>query len=166
MDFVTIMKGLKDPRRDHLKVHSLECIIYIAISAVIGGAESWYEVEEFGKMKESFFIENIALVGDGEKFVAAIIQPNFSELANWAKDKNINFQTNHDLTENLEIKQLFKDIISNFNTCLGKVEQVKDFILVDDEWSVDNELLTPTMKLRRKKIKEFYQKEINSIYNK
>ncbi len=118
------------------------------------------------KMKESFFIENIALVGDGEKFIAAIIQPNFSELANWAKDKNINFQTNHDLTENLEIKQLFKDIISNFNTCLGKVEQVKDFILVDDEWSVDNELLTPTMKLRRKKIKEFYQKEINSIYNK
>lgn len=59
MDFVTIMKGLKDPRRDHLKVHSLECIIYIAISAVIGGAESWYEVEEFGKMKESFFRSRI-----------------------------------------------------------------------------------------------------------
>ncbi|MCB0512453.1 MAG: AMP-binding protein, partial [Bacteroidetes bacterium] len=118
------------------------------------------------KMKESFFIENIALVGDGEKYIAAIIQPNFLELTNWANENHIKHQTNQDLTENLEIKQLFKDIISNFNTHLGKVEQVKDFILVDDEWTVDNELLTPTMKLRRKKIKEFYQKEINLIYNK
>src|SRR5574344_1133670 len=59
MDFVMIMKGLKDSRREYLRGHSLECIIYIAISAVIGGAESWYEVEEFGKMKESFFRSRI-----------------------------------------------------------------------------------------------------------
>ena len=118
------------------------------------------------KFKESFFIENVALAGDGEKFVSAIIQPNFTELDNWAKENSISSTTKQELIEKIEVKQLFKDIISNFNTCLGKVEQVKDFILVDDEWSVDNELLTPTMKLKRKKIKEFYLDKINSIYNK
>ena len=59
MELLTILNELKDPRRDHLKEHSLECIFYITIAAVIGGAESWYEVEEFGKMKESFFRSRI-----------------------------------------------------------------------------------------------------------
>lgn len=52
---MTILREVKDPRREHRKFHKLETIMYIAIAAVIGGAESWYEVEEFGKMKEDFF---------------------------------------------------------------------------------------------------------------
>ena len=59
MDLVTILREVEDPRRDHLKEHSLECIFYITIAAVICGAESWYEVEEFGKMKEPFFRSRI-----------------------------------------------------------------------------------------------------------
>lgn len=59
MDFITILREVEDPRRDHLKEHSLECIFYISIAAVLCGAESWYEVEEFGKMKEAFFRSRI-----------------------------------------------------------------------------------------------------------
>lgn len=59
MDLVTILREVEDPRRDHLKEHSLECIFYITIAAVICGAESWYEVAEFGKMKEPFFRSRI-----------------------------------------------------------------------------------------------------------
>ena len=51
MDLVTILREVEDPRRDHLKEHSLECIFYITMAAVVCGAESWYEVAEFGKMK-------------------------------------------------------------------------------------------------------------------
>ncbi|MDD4759492.1 MAG: transposase family protein, partial [Bacteroidaceae bacterium] len=59
MDLVTILREVEDPRRDHLKEHSLECIFYITIAAVICGAESWYGVAEFGKMKEPFFRSRI-----------------------------------------------------------------------------------------------------------
>lgn len=59
MEILSILKEVTDPRRDHLKEHSLECIFYITIAAVISGAESWYEVAEFGKMKESFFRSRI-----------------------------------------------------------------------------------------------------------
>lgn len=55
MEILSILKEVSDPRRKHLKEHSLECIFYITIAAVISGAESWYEVAAFGKMKESFF---------------------------------------------------------------------------------------------------------------
>lgn len=116
------------------------------------------------KLKESFYIENVALVGDGEKFVSALIQPNFHELDIWTKEKGLNLKTKQEMIENLEIIQLYKDIIAKFNTSFGKVEQVKDFVLVDDEWTIENELLTPTMKLKRKKIKEFYAEKIKSIY--
>jgi long-chain acyl-CoA synthetase len=118
------------------------------------------------KLKESFFIENVALVGDGEKFVAAIIQPNFEELKIWAKQNDIKINSNKELIENIKVVQLFKEIIAKFNPLFGKIEQVKDFILVEEEWSVENEMVTATMKLRRKKIKEYYYPQIKSIYNK
>lgn len=59
MELFTILQEIEDPRREHLKEHSLECIFYITIAAVVCGAESWYEVEEFGKMKEPFFRSRI-----------------------------------------------------------------------------------------------------------
>lgn len=118
------------------------------------------------KLKESFFIENVAIVGDGEKFIAAIIQPNFEELVNWAKENNINFKTNKELIENLKTIEHFKKIIANFNDSFGKIEQIKDFRIIEEIWSVENEMLTATMKLRRKKITQLYSKLIQSIYNK
>lgn len=59
MDIISITKYLDDPRRDHKKEHSLDCILYISLAAVLAGAESWYEVEEFGLLKESFFCSRI-----------------------------------------------------------------------------------------------------------
>ena len=59
MEIISILRTIKDPRRDHLRAHSFECIFYIAMAAVIGGAESWYEVADFGKMHESFFRSRI-----------------------------------------------------------------------------------------------------------
>lgn len=59
MEIFTILERVEDPRREHLKEHSLECLFYITISAVLGGAESWYEVAEFGRMREDFFRSRI-----------------------------------------------------------------------------------------------------------
>lgn len=59
MEIISILRTVKDPRREHLREHSFECIFYIAMAAVIGGAESWYEVADFGRMHESFFRSRI-----------------------------------------------------------------------------------------------------------
>lgn len=80
MELLSILKYVEDPRRDHLKEHSLETIFYISIAAVIAGAESWYEIEEFGKMKEEFFrskIKNFKGVPSHDTFnrVFSILKP-------------------------------------------------------------------------------------------
>lgn len=57
MEMITIYREIKDPRREHLKEHSFECIFYIAVAAVIGG-ESWYDVSDFGKCMKIFPFKN------------------------------------------------------------------------------------------------------------
>jgi long-chain acyl-CoA synthetase len=116
------------------------------------------------KIKESFFVEQVALVGDGQKFVSALIVPNFDELKTWAKQHSIQNGSNETLITSPEVTQLYKDIISNFNVTFGKVEQVKQFRLITDEWTTENGLLTATLKLKRKKINESYKELIQSIY--
>lgn len=59
MEIFTLLERVDDPRRDHLKEHNLECIFYITMAAVLCGAESWYEVAEFGRMREDFFRSRI-----------------------------------------------------------------------------------------------------------
>ena len=106
------------------------------------------------------------MIGDGEKFVSALVLPNFEELQDWSNKKGISYLENAELIQNQLVKQLYQDIINDFNVNFGKVEQVKHMELLADEWSVENGLLTATMKLRRKLIKEKYSTLINSIYKK
>ena len=95
-----------------------------------------------------------------------MVLPNFEELHSWTKEKGISYLDNAELIQNQAVKQLYQDIINDFNVNFGKVEQVKHMELLADEWSVENGLLTATMKLRRKLIKEKYSTIINSIYKK
>ena len=118
------------------------------------------------KLKESIYIDQVALVGDGEKFISAFIIPNFDNLNAWCFKNGISETTNDALIAKQEIKQLFKDIIIELNVNFGKVEQVKQIELLNDEWTVENGMLTATLKLRRKVIKEKYIKQIDSIYHK
>ncbi len=118
------------------------------------------------KLKESFFVEQVALIGDGEKYISALIVPNFDNLKEWAKKNSISFLSNDELIQNQEVKHLYKDIITDFNANFGKVEQIKQFQLLADEWTVENGVLTATMKVRRKVIKDKFKDVIESIYHK
>lgn len=118
------------------------------------------------KIKESFLVEQIALQGDGEKYISALIIPNFDNLREWTEKQGIVTESNKDLVKNPQVKQLYKDIITNFNVNFGKVEQIKQFELLTDEWTTENGLLTATMKLKRKLLKEKYKTIIEGFYNK
>ena len=116
------------------------------------------------RMKQSRFIEQIMVVGEGEKLPAALIQPNFEFLFEWAKRHNLQFNSTTEAIENPKVLERFKEEIETANEHFAKWEKVKLFRLTPDVWSVDEGHLTPTMKLKRKIIKEKYIDLYNDIY--
>jgi len=117
------------------------------------------------EMKQSRFIEQILVIGEGQKMAAAIIQPNFDFLREWARIHHEPISgTNEDLIENPHIIDRIKKEIDKGNKNFGKWETIKRFELTPDIWGIDNGLLTPTMKPKREEIIKMYQHLYNKIY--
>ena len=114
------------------------------------------------ELKQSRFIEQIMIIGESEKMPAALIQVNFEFAKDWAIRKRLDPTTiiNHERFINRIQKE-----IDFHNQKFGKWEQIKRFELTVDEWSVEEGHLTPTMKMRRKVIKEKYKNLYQKIYN-
>ena len=117
-----------------------------------------------GQLKQSLFIEQVMVVGEGEKMPAAIIQTNFEYLRDWAKDNEINFSSNKDLVSNQKVIYAIQKEVDECNCHFGKWEQIKRFELTPDEWTIDSGHLTPTMKMKRAVIKKIYQNLYDKIY--
>ena len=115
-----------------------------------------------GEMKQSLFIEQIMVVGESQRMAAAIIQPNFDFIDNWMKEKNI---VSNDLSKNPDLINAIQKDIDIYNEKFGQWEKIKTFKLTPEAWTIENGLLTPTMKLKRKAIQSKYQHLIDRIYN-
>ena len=119
------------------------------------------------QMKQSRFIDEIMVVGEGEKMPAALVQPNFEFLREWAKRKNIEVgESNDDLIANSEVISRIQEEIDFYNQKFGSWEKIKRFELTPDVWSIEGDHLTPTMKLKRRNIIKLYQNLYDDIYNK
>jgi long-chain acyl-CoA synthetase len=116
------------------------------------------------RFKQSRFIEQIMVVGEGEKMPAALIQPNFDFVKEWGKRHGIALENNKDLVKNDQVIARFQEEVDLANEDFAKWEKVKQFRLTPDVWSVDEGHLTPTMKLKRKIVKEKYLDLYNDIY--
>lgn len=115
--------------------------------------------------KASKFIEQIMVVGDGEKMPCAFVQPDFNFIKNWAERKQLNIGTTPaEMAKSPELKERIKKEIDYLNTKLGNWEQIKKFELTPEVWSIELGLLTPTLKLKRKAVKERYIKLYNELY--
>ena len=119
------------------------------------------------KAKASRFIEQIMVVGEGEKMPCAFVQPEFDFVKRWAELHNLDIgQTPEEMVKSPELKKRIEKEIEKLNQKLGNWEQVKRIELTPEIWSVDNGMLTPTMKLKRKVIKERYIDLYNKLYEK
>ncbi len=116
------------------------------------------------RFKQSRFIEQIMVVGDGEKMPAALIQPNFEFLREWGVRHKVTLGANSEIVINPKVLARFQEEVDHANEKFAKWEKIKQFRLTPDIWSVDQGHLTPTMKLRRKMIKEKYIDLYNQIY--
>ena len=116
------------------------------------------------KLKESSLIEQAMVVGEGQKFVGALIVPAFHILKSYMAEKNIPFTTIDDALKNKDIINLYTRLIAKANKHFNKVEQIKKYKLLHTEWTVDTGELSPKMSLKRKAITEKYAEEIAQIY--
>ena len=115
--------------------------------------------------KASKFIEQIMVVGDGEKMPCAFIQPDFNFVQHWAERKGYNIgKTPEEIVKSTELKERIGKEIDYLNTKLGSWEQIKKFELTPEVWSIELGQLTPTLKLKRKAVKERYIKLYNKMY--
>ena len=116
--------------------------------------------------KASQFIEQIMVVGDGEKMPTALVQPDFEFAKSWASKNNLNIGSSpEEIASSKELKAEIEKEISKINVHLGKWEQVKKIELTPVIWTEDNGLLTPTLKLKRKAIKEHFIKLYEKLYD-
>lgn len=114
------------------------------------------------ELKQSRFIEQVMVIGESEKMPAAIIQVNFDFVHEWAKRHDHIIK---DVTSDLKLIFRIQKEIDVYNRNFGSWEQIKKFEITPDEWTIDAGHLTPTMKMRRKVIKEKYQDLFYKIYN-
>jgi len=116
------------------------------------------------QMKQSLFIEQIMVVGAGRKMPTALIQPNVEYVLNWLKEKGIQCTSLVEAVQETQLTEAIQREIDHHNQHFGSWEQIKKFQLTLEEWTIDDGHLTPTMKLKRKVIKDKYADLIESMY--
>jgi len=116
------------------------------------------------KIKESPFIDQIMVIGEHQKFAAALVVPNFEHMRSWCKIKGIEYTTNAEMIRNKEFKNRIKKELDCFNQQFGDTEKIKKFELIDHEWTVDSGEITANLKLKRRVLQEKYKDLIHKIY--
>jgi long-chain acyl-CoA synthetase len=116
-------------------------------------------------MKQSRFIEQIMVIGDGQKMPAAFIQPNFEFIKEWERLHGMVIgKTNEEIITNPKVIQRIQEEVDLLNEKFGNWEKIKRFELTPDIWSIDGGHLTPTLKLKRKIVLEKYMDLFHKIY--
>ncbi len=118
------------------------------------------------KLSESPFVEQVMVVGAGEKFAGALIVPAFGVLNDWAKAQGIANGSNEKLVQDPKVHEHYKHLVEEMNKCFNQVEQIKKFELLSSPFSLDNGEITPGLgKLRRKVIMEKRGEAVRKIYS-
>jgi long-chain acyl-CoA synthetase len=116
------------------------------------------------QMKQSLFIEQIMVVGESRKMPTALIQPNIEYITQWLDNKGIKTNSLQEACKETSLLEAIQKDIDEHNEKFGTWEQIKRFELIPEEWSIDEGHLTPTMKLKRKVVKEKYNSIIEKMY--
>ncbi|MBQ3844523.1 MAG: long-chain fatty acid--CoA ligase [Bacteroidales bacterium] len=116
------------------------------------------------KFTESGFFENVVVLGENEKYAAAIIVPDFSFLKDWCTKHEIPYTTNEEMIGVKEVKNRLTAEVQKINSNFGDTEKVKRFKFIADEWSTANGILTPTLKVKRAVILQKYGDMISRMY--
>jgi long-chain acyl-CoA synthetase len=110
------------------------------------------------------YIEQVAIIGDGRKYVSALIVPDFEELKAYADKKHIEHQSIEDLVNNTDIRKMIESRINDYQKGLASYEQIKRFVLLPKAFTMENGELTNTLKIKRAVINKRYALLIDAMY--
>lgn len=116
------------------------------------------------KFCESPFIENMVVLGENQKFAAALIAPDFEFLKSWCHRHDVTYTSPAEIINDATIYKRFSREVAKYNTFFGETEQVKRFALVSDEWSMKSGVLTPTLKIKRHIVQQRYKEQIDKLF--
>ena len=116
-------------------------------------------------LKSSPFIEQSMIIGFQKPFVTALIVPSFSMLKAWCETNNVHWTAPQFMAINPKVEQKMQAIIDELNEQLLPHEQIKKFTLLHEEWTLENELTSPTLKVLRANVLQVFQKEIAKMYD-
>ncbi len=116
------------------------------------------------KLTESEFINQVLVVGEGQKFAAALIVPNFEHVRSWCKIKGVEYSTDQQMVKEKVIIDRFRKEVEKYNKTLGDFEQIKKIELLSKEWTIDEGYMTASLKLRRTRITRDFNHIIEKIY--
>ena len=115
-------------------------------------------------LRHNALIAEAAVLGDKHKYPAVLIAPYFPLLQDWAHSNNVAFSSRQELVEHPKVRALFAGIVADLNKYLAPFEKLRRVLVVPDEFSVESETLTASMKLRRRAVEERYRKQIEEMY--
>jgi long-chain acyl-CoA synthetase len=110
------------------------------------------------------YIEQVTIIGDGRKYVSALIVPDFEELRAYADKKHIECRTVEDLVNNPDIHKMMEERINDYQKDLASYEQIKRFVLLPKAFSMESGELTNTLKIKRAVISKRYRPLIDAMY--
>tara|TARA_Y100000591_G_scaffold26195_1_gene19318 strand:- start:311 stop:2110 length:1800 start_codon:yes stop_codon:yes gene_type:complete len=103
------------------------------------------------------------LYGDFKNYLVAIIVPNKELALEWAKENNVDSNLSNIIKDNSFIKKI-REVVDKVNKNLSAIEQIRKFILIDHEFTIENNMMTPSMKVRRFKVKDMYKEKLENLY--
>jgi long-chain acyl-CoA synthetase len=115
-------------------------------------------------IKGSRFVNQVVLIGNGRKFPAALIVPDWERVESYAELKGLNTRDHAELCRNPRVIDLFERQVAALTTDLANYERVKKIALLEHELTIEGDELTPTMKVKRRIVDEKYKNVIDSIY--
>ena len=118
------------------------------------------------RFKESRFIEQIMVLGEGQKFPGALIVPSFAFIKDWAQRHGMDLSnaTNAEIATNEKVVARIQKVVDTINGEYGSWEKIKKFALLDKEFGIETGELTPTLKFKRKFILEKYKAQVDAFY--
>ena len=117
-----------------------------------------------GRFKESPFILEMMVVGENQKFAAALIHPDFQFLKEWQERHDIHCETRQEMITDKRTIERYNRVIAKYNATLGATEQIKRYKLLDDTWDTANGCLTPTLKIKRAVIHDRCKEQIEELF--
>jgi len=122
-----------------------------------------------GPIEEGFkhepWIDQIMVIGEAREFLTALVVPDEDVIRSFAKEQKLEASSLEDILATDEVKRVFEQLFKSYSRQAAAHEKIRDFRLVLEPFTIDNGMMTPTMKLKRKVINAHYADLIDSMYS-